>query len=73
MQINIYCVLCIWASLWLSGKESTCDAEDAGGPRFKPWAGKVPWRRACQRTPVLLLGKSHGQRRLASYSPLGHK
>ena len=31
---------------------------------------KIPWRRAWQRTPVFLLGESHGQRSLAScYSP----
>ena len=31
-------------------------------PRFNPWAGKSPWRRKQQSTPVLLPGKSHGQR-----------
>ena len=28
-----------------------------------------PWRREWQPTPVLLPGKSHGQRSLAGYSP----
>ena len=28
---------------------------------FDPWAGKIPWRRKWQPTPVLLPGKSHGQ------------
>ena len=32
-----------------------------------------PWRRKWQPTPVLLPGKSHGQRRLVSYSPWGPK
>ena len=32
---------------------------------------KVPWRRVWQPTPVLLPGKSHGQRSLAGYSPWG--
>jgi len=36
---------------------------------FDPWAGKIPWRRAWQPTPVFLPGESHGQRSLASYSP----
>ena len=36
-----------------------------------PWVGKVTWRRAWQPTPVLLLGKSHGWRRLADYSSWG--
>ena len=37
-------------------------------PRFDPWVGKFPWRRACQPTPVFSSGKSHGQR---NYSPQG--
>ena len=32
-----------------------------------------PWRRKWQPTPVLFLGKSHGRRSLAGYSPWGHK
>ena len=35
--------------------------------------GRSPWRRAWQPTPVFLPGESHGQRRLAGYSPWGHK
>ena len=31
------------------------------------------WRRKWQPTPVFLPGKSQGQRRLAGYSPWGHK
>ena len=34
---------------------------------------KIPWRRKWQPTPVLLPGKSHGQRSLIGYSPWGHK
>ena len=33
----------------------------------------IPWRRKQQPTPVLLPGKSHGQRSLVDYSPWGHK
>ena len=32
-----------------------------------------PWRRIWQPAPVCLPGESHGQRRLAGYSPWGHK
>ena len=32
-----------------------------------------PWRRKWQSTPVLLPGKSHGQRSLVGYSPCCHK
>ena len=40
---------------------------------FSPWVGKVPWRWKWQPTPVFLPGESHGQRRLADYSPKGCK
>ena len=35
--------------------------------------GKVHWRRKWQPIPVLLPGKSHGQRSLVGYSPWGHQ
>ena len=54
----------------LSGKESTCQWRRR---EFHPWARKSPWRRKQQPTPVLLPGKSYGQRRLAGYSPWGTK
>ena len=41
--------------------------------RFDAWAGKMPWRRKWQPTPVFLSGKSHEQRSPAGYSPWGHK
>ena len=37
------------------------------------WAYLWPWRRKWQPTPVLLPGKSHGQRSLVGYSPLGRR
>ena len=40
---------------------------------FKPWAGKIPWRRKQQPTPVFLPGESHGQKSLVGYSPCGRK
>ena len=40
---------------------------------FDPWAGKIPWRRKWQPTPVLMPGKSHGQRSLVGCSPWGRK
>ena len=55
---------------WLSGKESTCQYRR---PKFDPWVGKIPRRRAWQPTPVFLPGKPHGQRSLAGYSPGGSK
>ena len=46
---------------------------NAGDVGSDPWVGKIPWRRKWQPTPVILPGKSHGQRSLAGYSPRGHK
>ena len=40
---------------------------------FDPWVRKIPWRRKWQPTPVFLLGKYHGQRSPAGYSPWGHE
>ena len=40
---------------------------------FGSWVRKIPWRRKWQSTPVLLLGKSHGQRSLVGYSLWGGK
>ena len=47
---------------WLRGKESTCQCRRCIG--FNPWVQKIPQRRKWQPTPVLLPGKSHGQRSL---------
>ena len=32
-----------------------------------PWAGKIPWRRKWQPTPVFLPGESYGQRSLVGH------
>ena len=34
---------------WLSCKEPTCQCRSC---RFDPWAGKIPWRRQWQPTPM---------------------
>ena len=39
-------------------------------PGFDPWAGKIPWRRTRQPTPVFLPGESHGQRSLLATVPM---
>ena len=53
-----------------SGKESACQGMRC---EFDSWVGKILWRRRWQPTPVFLPGEFHGQRRLAGYSPWGHK
>ena len=44
-----------------------------GRPGFNPWVGKIPWRRKWHPAPVLLPGKSHGQKILVGYGPWGRK
>ena len=63
-----------------SGKESSCQCkvkirDNKRNKRcgFDPWGGKIPWRRAWQTTPVLLLGESHGQRSLEGSGPWSYK
>ena len=58
---------------WLSGKELACQCRRCKRHRFNPWVGRIPWRKKLQPIPVLLPGKSHGQRGLARYSPWGHE
>ena len=57
----------------LGVKNLSASAGDLKRCEFNPWAGRVPWRRAWQPTPVLLPGESHGQRSPADYSPQGYK
>ena len=44
-----------------SGKEHTCQCKRCKRHGFDTWAGKIPWRRAQQPTPIFLPGESHGQ------------
>ena len=41
--------------------------------RVRSLGWEDPWRRKWQSTPVLLPGKSHGQRSVVGYSPWGRK
>ena len=58
---------------WLSGKESACNAGDTGDAGSVLGSGRSPEGGRCKSIPVLLPGKSHGQRILAGYSPWGRK
>ena len=53
-----------------SGKVSPASAGDAGSI---PGSGRSPQRRKWQPTPVLLPGRSLGERSLVGYSPWGRK
>ena len=60
----------------LPGKEALLPwwlRREGGRLEFSPWGGKIPWRRKWLPTPVLLPGKSHGQRSLVGYRPWGCK
>ena len=57
---------------WLSGKESSCQCRRYRRLGFDPWVGRIPWSRKWQPTPVVLPGRSHGQRSLMGYGPWGH-
>ena len=52
-----------------SGKETAWQCRRHKRCRFKPWAGKTPWRRAWQSTPVFWPGEFQGQGSLVGYSP----
>ena len=71
MEKNIKKNVYIWLGLprWLSGKESACNARDAGDVSSIPGSERSPG----EGNPVFLPGESHGQRRLAGYSPWGPK
>ena len=64
----------VWPYMGFPGgsdcKESACDLGDPGSI---PGSGRSPWRKECQSTPIFLPGEFHGQRRLAGYSPRGHR
>ena len=58
---------------WLNVEESPAARQETQGNGFDPWVGKIPRRRKRQPTPVFLPGESHRQRKLAGYSPRGHR
>ena len=65
----------VWFSIFFfpGGSDGKASVYNAGDPGSIPGLGRFPWRRKWQSTPVLLPGKSHGQRSLVGYSPWGLK
>ena len=59
------------ASQVASDKEHACQCRSHNRLGFDPWVGKIPWSRKWQPTPIFLPGRSHEQRSLVGYSPLG--
>ena len=64
-------VTIIFGLLWWLRQSRIC--LQFGRPGFKPWVGKIPWKRERLPTPVYLPGESHAQRSLARYGSWGHK
>ena len=58
---------------WHRGKQPSKQCRWHQRHGFDPWVRKTPWRWKQQHTPVLLSGKSRGQRGLVGYSPQGCK
>ena len=54
-------------------KESTCNAGKKGDEGSVPALGRFPGGENDKPVQYFLPGKSHGQRSLVSYSPLGRK
>ena len=54
-----------------SDKESACQCRRSRRQGFNPWVRNIPWRMKWKPNPGILLGKSHGQRTQAGYSPWG--
>ena len=72
---TVFIRLCYWTNYCKTcygsdGKESACNVGDLGSIAGSE---KIPWKRKWHPTPVLLPGKSHGQRSLVGYSPWGRK
>ena len=67
-----YCDLYL-TILFLSNRESSCNAGATGDTGSIPGSGRFPWKREWQPTPVFLPEVSCGQRSLVGYSPWDHK
>ena len=55
---------------WIKNSPAMQETQETG---LDSWVGRIPCGRAWQLTPVLLPGKSHGQRSLEDYTPMGCK
>ena len=76
-EMATHCSILAWEIPWT---EEPGGLQSMGSLRVgHDWATSLSlftfmhWRRQWQPTPVLLPGKSHGQRSLLGFSPQGHK
>ena len=54
-----------------SGKEPACQRKKCKRCGFSPWAGKIPWKRERQPTPVFLPEAFHGQEEPGGLQSMG--
>ena len=73
LEILLFDISLSTAHISLGGSDDKASTYSAGDLSLIPAAGRFPWRKKWQPTPVFLPGKSHGQRSLAGYSPWGGK
>ena len=73
LSLLLSCNTSLWGFSGGSGKETACQCTKRKRHGFTLRVRKIPWSRKQQPTPILLPGKSHGQRSLAAYSPWGRK
>ena len=71
MHTYIYTYICLRFTGFPGGSVIKNPPANTGGMGLVPGSGRS-WRRKWQPILVLLPGKSHGQRKLAGYSPWGH-
>ena len=58
----------VLASLVAQGQRIHLPTREMQETQDTPWFGKIPWSRKCKPTPGFFLGKSNGQRNMASCS-----
>ena len=66
---NMEMVNLLWGFPDSSAVKNLPEVQETQETWVRSWIRKIPWRRAWQPIPVVLLGESHGQKSLVSYSP----
>ena len=72
---KLYFIKVIYINIYLGfpGSTSGKEANSQCRRNKRHWVGNILWTRKWPPTPEFLPGESYGQRRLACYSPWGHK
>ena len=70
LECSQYCLIEVFPG-GASGKEPTWRCRQHRRRRFDPWVRKIPWRQACQPTPVFSPRESHGQEEPGAVQSMG--